>query len=124
MAWVATAIFGQPIYTFLSLRSEAARIISLYERPPELPSIHAPNRSISLEAWQSERKRAYQSCGSHLMGLAAANATMVAVLQRLRFYPNALLALADTPSHSPSAYQLQESLISALKLNLSRQITF
>ena len=76
VAWLATAILGQPIYTFLSLRSEAARLVSLYERPRELPAVFTPTRAISEEAWQTDRRRAYQNCGSHLMGISAANGTM------------------------------------------------
>jgi hypothetical protein len=117
IAWLATAILGQPFYTFLSLRSEAARLIALYERTPILPSTFAPNRAVSLEAWQIERKRAYQECGSRLMGLAAANNWLVFLLHKFRLYPeiaaNGLFMLAEFPSPDPG---LQQNIISNLRL--------
>lgn len=122
IAWLATAILGQPLYTFLNLRSEAAKILALYERQPSLPPTLSPNRAVSLEQWQLERKRSYQECGARLVALGAANFHVVtAILHRMRFYPEAagmaFLMLSEQPAdlHAP----LEENISSSLRLKAS-----
>jgi hypothetical protein len=119
VASLATAILGQPLYTFLGLRSEAARLIALYERAPALPSTNAPNRAVSLETWQAERKRAYQECGSRLVGWAMANNLLVSILRKLHLNPedagNEFFILAELPSAEPG---VRQAILSNLKLKV------
>jgi len=67
-AWIVTALVGQPIYHFISLRAEAARVLARYERSDAGPAPEATDAN-----WIAERKRAYQECGARLVAFAAAN---------------------------------------------------
>jgi hypothetical protein len=49
-AWIVTALVGQPIYHFISLRAEAARVLARYERSMLAP---APRRPTRIGLWNA-----------------------------------------------------------------------
>jgi len=121
LAWFAATIVGRPLYTYRSLRSEAARLVSLYEHNPKHISIDQFLPGCEDSDWLIERRRAYRACGTQFLALAATNAFLTEVLQKCRRDPQmagyALVTLGNMNPQSDAAHQIQKTLISALKLN-------
>jgi hypothetical protein len=120
VAWIVTALLGQPIYGFIGLRAEAARVLARYERDP---GSEAGNAN-----WTAERRRAYQECGARLVAFAAANVIMTRllrsrVLRQLRCYPRsageALMTLGDLSPGASERLAARDEIVTRLKLDLS-----
>jgi len=113
IAWIATAVLGQPFYRYCCLRAEAARVLALYEHHDVIRANHE---------WRAERKRAYQACGSQLMAFAATNVLMTTLLQKMSRHPRVagetFVTLSElSPDHQ---YRLSftQRIIAALRLKL------
>jgi hypothetical protein len=122
VAWIVTALIGQPIYRFISLRAEAARVLARYERQGSIPGSEAGNAN-----WIAERKRAYQECGTRLVAFAAANVIVTRLLRsralrQLRCYPRsageALITLGDLSPGASERLAVRDEIVTRLKLDL------
>jgi len=128
LAWVATAIVGQPFYIFLSLRSEAAKALALYERGPGWQVTAQIESGIRRQSeYEEERERAYRACGAQLVAFAATNVVLVSIFRWARsFNPKsageALISLGDMRRGSAEAYEVWETAVSALRLRLSANV--
>jgi hypothetical protein len=123
-AWIVTALVGQPIYHFISLRAEAARVLARYER-----SDAGPGSEVADANWVVERKRAYQECGGRLVAFAAANVIVTRLLRsrflgQFRCYPRsageALITLGDLSPGASTRMATRDQVVSRLKLDLGR----
>jgi|SRR5580704_12152560 hypothetical protein len=123
-AWIVTALVGQPIYHFISLRAEAARVLARYERSDAGPGSEAADAN-----WVVERKRAYQECGGRLVAFAAANVIVTRLLRsrflgQFRCYPRsageALITLGDLSPGASTRMATRDQVVSRLKLDLGR----
>lgn len=122
LAWFITALVGQPLYQFLALRAEAARVLALHER--ELPS--AERRRVEggmlVEAdARAPRTKDYRACGAQLIAFATTNALLVSLFHKAHwFYPRSagetLITLADVEVGTQAAETLQRQVMSALRL--------
>ena len=121
-AWIVTALVGQPIYHFISLRAEAARVLARYERSDAGPAPEATDAN-----WIAERKRAYQECGARLVAFAAANVIVTRLLRsrflaQFRCYPRsageALITLGDLGPGASTRIATRDQVVSRLKLDL------
>jgi hypothetical protein len=120
-AWIVTALIGQPIYHFISLRAEAARVLARYERTDAGPAPAATDAN-----WIAERKRAYQECGARLVAFAAANVIVTRLLRspflaQFRCYPRsageALITLGELSPGADTRVATREEVVSRLKLD-------
>jgi hypothetical protein len=122
VAWIVTALVGQPIYLFISLRAEAARVLIRYERTD-----YGPGPDAADVNWITERKRAYQECGGRLVAFAASNVIVTRVLRnrflgQFRCYPRsageALISLGDLGPGASSRTAVRDQVVSRLRLDL------
>ena len=118
VAWVMTATIGAPFYRFMGLRSEAARVLVLYEHAAE---------KVTTPDWLRQRAREYSRCGTALIAFSASTVVVTRLLQGglllgMRFYPQSagknLIALADLEPRKPGSYELKDEIIAALRLSL------
>jgi len=118
VAWVLTTTIAAPFYRFMSLRSEAARVLVLYE--------HAAER-VATPDWLRQRAREYSRCGTALIAFSASTVIVARMLRSgfffgMRFYPQSagksLIALADLEPRKPGSYELEDEIIAALRLSL------
>src|SRR5579864_1377793 len=120
-AWIVTALVGQPIYHFISLRAEAARVLARYEQSDFVPGPDPADAN-----WITERKRAYRDCGTRLVAFAAANVIVTRLLRsrflaQFRCYPRsageALMTLGDLSSGAETRMATRDQVVSRLKLD-------
>lgn len=115
IASLATTIVGQPLYLFISLRSETASAMARYERFHTL--IGLPNQK-----WFADRRVAYESCGSRLVSLAATNVTVTKILNKwgfdLQSAGDDLLILSQTGHGQADACVVRDRVVAALRLKL------
>jgi hypothetical protein len=120
-AWIVTALVGQPIYHFISLRAEAARVLTQYER-----SDFAPGPDPADANWIAERRRAYRECGTRLVAFAAANVIVTRLLRSrflgpVRCYPRsageALVTLGDLGPDASTRMATRDQVVLRLKLD-------
>lgn len=113
IAWVVTAVLGQPFYRYCSLRAEAARVLALYEHHDVIRANHD---------WRAERKRAYQACGSQLLAFAATNVVVTSLLQKMHRHPRvageAFITLSELSPDHDYRISFTHRIIAALKLDL------
>jgi hypothetical protein len=115
VAWITTTVIAQPLLLFWSLRTEAARVISLYERRGVVIPGLDDNRVRT-------RKLAYEACGSHLVAFDATYGPIIRLITFRRFpfamlpAGEALIAASTAPEGSAAAAQLRESVVRALRL--------
>jgi hypothetical protein len=121
IAWIVTALVGQPIYHFISLRTEAARVLARYER-----SDFGPGPDPADANWVAERKRAYRECGARLVAFAAANVIVTRLLRSrflgsVRCYPRsageALITLGELGPDASTRMAMRDQVILRLKLD-------
>jgi hypothetical protein len=86
IAWIGTTIIGQPIYKFLELRTEAARVIARYDPYPASTNFVDPNATNTQ--WLEERRHAYLTCGVNLRAYAATHASVVKWLRKFHYDPD------------------------------------
>jgi len=134
IAWGATAIFGQPLYRFIGLRADAAKLLARYDRLDyENPDEEEFNHGHDLD-WVDARKRSlqarqrdYEDCGASLVGFAIANVVVAKLLRhhllgKWKFYPKSaghnFILLGDLRPGAQITQEYREKIISALKLEL------
>jgi hypothetical protein len=116
-AWFATTFLAQPIYRFWSLRTEAAKVLALYEDR---------DRSLSQDVeWLARRRREYELCGAELIGFAYSNSLFTRAFhwlpwRQLRVDPRRaggyFLTLAELSPGWSTRDQVRDDIMSALKL--------
>lgn len=126
VAWFVTTVVAQPIYRFLALRGEAARLLALYEFrfdadfDPGSGELGGPS-----EVWLRDRMRDYVACGAALTGFSYSQSTLTRALHRFplkawRFYPRSAGSGFDSLSQLKPGTQVAEEtrdrVMSALKL--------
>jgi hypothetical protein len=72
VAWISTAIIGQPFYELLKLRRETARLLHMYD--PEIKDDRA-----TISGWINERADAYRSCAAKLFAFDSSEMVAVAI---------------------------------------------
>ncbi len=122
VAWLATTFLAQPLSRFLSLRSETARLLSLYEDHYDVTD---PDKEPPSANWIAERKHAYELNAADLRAFATAHVIFARFLQspllgRFRVYPKSaadyVRLLGQTrPGTQPEA-ECRERIRSGLKL--------
>src|SRR5262249_43185050 len=121
IAWVLTNLIVHPLHRFISLRSEAARLLALYEDHFDVtnPEVTPP------EDWLAERRRAYDTFGADLTGFALSNSMLTRVLHRLRpkrfrCYPrnagSAFVTLSQAPPGTYADNETRNRIMRYLKL--------
>jgi hypothetical protein len=126
VAWIVTTIVAQPLYRFLALRGEAARLLALYEFrfdpdfDPGSGGLGGPS-----EAWLRDRMRDYAACGAELTGFSYSQSTFTRALHRLplkawKCYPRSAGSGFDSLSQlnpgTVAAGETRDRIMSALKL--------
>ena len=116
VAWITTTVIAQPLLQFWRLRTEAARVISLYERR----DFHSERpRDIDRE---KTRRLTYENCGSQLVAFDATYGPIIRFITMRRFpfavlpAGEALIAASTAPEGSAAAQQLRDSVVKALRL--------
>ena len=122
IAWVLTNLIAHPLHRFISLRSEAARLLALYEDRFDVTNPEAPRPP---EDWLAERRRAYDTFGADLTGFAFSNSIFTRMLHRLRpkrfrCYPrnagSAFVALSQAAPGTSADNETRQSIMRYLKL--------
>jgi hypothetical protein len=113
---------GAPFHRFMSLRSEAVRILALYEHSAEKVAFD----SLRLRA------REYSLCGTSLIAFYASNIIAARMLRSglffgMKFYPRfagrRFIALADLDPRELGSYELEDEIATALRLNLQPAVS-
>jgi hypothetical protein len=126
LAWIATAIVGQPLIKFMNLRSQAAIVLARFDTEGAKDDDGAPLAPEDYEDdWKTARQKDYADCGCELVAFHAANATLVLLLRKLpkkwRCYPKSaglsFQSLAESVPGGNFEHETRRHIISALKLN-------
>ena len=111
LAWVATMLVGQPLYTFLTLRGAAAKLLLMYEHGGE---------KASISAWLIERENAYRVLGAEMAGFAVTHSQFVNLLRWRGFNPLEagvnLMALASMSPGDPVRAPTYQNIIDPLRI--------
>jgi hypothetical protein len=114
IAWIATTIIGQPLYKFISLRSQTAKVLARYD----------DDGSNLSTIYDANRRTEYADCGADLIAFAATNVSAIWILRKLpkgwRCFPKSAgtnLALSANLQPGYEAEQVRTKIVSALKLN-------
>ena len=121
LAWFVTAFVGQPLYRFMALRAETARVLALHER--ELPLDDQSLIDVGMLSpihVRSPRTKEYRECGAQLIAFAATNPFVISFFDKMgSFHPRSagesLIALADAKVGTEAAGTLAK-VSSALRL--------
>jgi hypothetical protein len=81
VAWVGTALLGQPLYTLQNLRAEAARLIALYD------NADAFQRNAADAKWLQRRTEAYEEHGSRLVAFGATHRLLLPIIHIFKIQP-------------------------------------
>jgi hypothetical protein len=85
MAWFATTFIGQPISTFIAARSEAARVLALFEDLDRYDN--DPERDEFPDNIVLDRQKALAAAGAQLIALAHANRFLIPFLHKRKLRP-------------------------------------
>ena len=121
VAWALTTAVAQPFRQFLNLRTEAARLLALYEDRFDPGDAEAQPAA----EWLAKRAHAYETCGAELIGFAFSNSTFTRTLHRLpikslQCYPrnagSSLMGLSSARPGTGASDQFRRDAMSALRL--------
>jgi hypothetical protein len=116
VAWVATMIVGHPLYRFVGLRGEVAKVLHLY-----CPSV--PDGRATEERWKSEREAALRTCTAQLSAFAVTERIPTAIVKVFRLdlqtAAENLNQLAAVSPQNPDRTGLRANVETALKIRSS-----
>jgi len=121
IAWIATEFVARPLAVFISLRTDAARVLSKYE------SRFNPDPEFSpTPQWLADRKAAYEECGAKLVAFALSNGFIARRLARFplrnwrchaRNAGETLLSLSEAPPGTYASKEFEEQIERSLRLS-------
>lgn len=116
IAWIATALIGQPIYMLCNLRGEAAKVLALYEPvPPERGRDTSPS-------WLEERAAEFKRIGSKLIAFAATHSLASALVKifgiQSRLAGEAFMQLAEQGPGGDRRPMLRSTIAASLKIGI------